>query len=175
MARAPYPGSKAAKNALAPAVLGFSRANCSVGRTLEIVGERWTILVLREAFYGVRRFDEMLSAVGCARNILSDRLAKLLDEGVLRRTPYRDDGQRERYEYRLTDKGLELFPVLLALLQWGDKWLADAKGPPVEVHHRACQTRVSVEIRCAEGHGPLGPRDTEPLPTAAARRLPRKG
>ena len=151
-------------------VIRYSRDNCSVARTVAVLGERWTILVFREAFYGVRRFDELLGNIGCARNMLANRLAMLVEEGVLRRAPYRDGGQRERFEYRLTEKGLELFPVLVALMSWGDKWLADANGPPVAIRHRDCTATVHMEIRCAKGHGPLGPRDTEPVPTKAARR-----
>jgi DNA-binding HxlR family transcriptional regulator len=142
----------------------LARDGCSVALALGVLGERWTILVLREAFYGVKRFDEMLEAVGCARNLLSARLATLVENGILVRSPYRDEGQRERFEYRLTEKGRELFPVLLALMQWGDRWLVDAStnGPPVEILHRACGARVAVELVCEGGHRHLGPRDTAP-------------
>lgn len=152
--------------------LQFSSENCSVARALEILGERWTLLVLREAFYGVRRFDEMLKAIGCARNILSDRLATLVENGILKRVPYRDEGQRERFEYRLTAKGHEIFPILIALLRWGDRWCADAAGPPIEVLHNGCGARVHAELHCESGHGPLTARDTRPYPTSAA--LPRR-
>jgi DNA-binding HxlR family transcriptional regulator len=147
----------------------YSAENCSIRRTLDIVGEKWTLLVLREAFYGVRRFDDFHRALGCARNILSARLKMLVDEGILSRHPYRDPGARARAEYRLTDKGLELFPALVALMQWGDRWAADPAGPPVEVHHRECGRRVAVELRCTAGHGPLSARETEALPGAGAR------
>lgn len=139
----------------------LDRRGCSVGLAMDILGERWTILVLREAFYGVRRFDEMQKAIGCARNVLADRLATLVEHDILRRLPYREEGQRERFEYRLTEKGKELFPVIVALLQWGDRWLAK-DGGPVEVLHRECGAEVHAELRCAHGHGGLGPRDTEP-------------
>jgi DNA-binding HxlR family transcriptional regulator len=147
----------------------YSAENCSIRRTLDIVGEKWTLLVLREAFYGVRRFDDFRRALGCARNILSARLKTLVDEGILSRHPYREPGARLRDEYRLTDKGIELFPALVALMQWGDRWAADAAGPPVEVHHRDCGRRVAVELRCRAGHGPLSARETEALPGAGAR------
>ena len=87
--------------------------------------------MLREAFFGVRRFEDFHRVLGCARNILSARLKTLADEGILAREPYREPGSRVRYEYRLTDKGLDLFPVLVALMQWGDRWRAGAAGPPV--------------------------------------------
>lgn len=155
---------------MTPGRLEFSAENCPVAATLGVVGEKWTLLVIREAFYGVRRFEDLLSAIGCARNLLGDRLRKLVDGGILTRAAYRDEGQRERFEYRLTERGLELAPVLLALMQWGDRWLGGKAGPPVVVHHRECDAPVHVEIRCARGHGPLGPRDTMPKPGPGARR-----
>jgi DNA-binding HxlR family transcriptional regulator len=142
--------------------------NCSIARTLDIVGEKWSLLVLREAFYGVRRFSDFQRALGCARNLLSARLATLVAEGILSREPYREPGRRARFEYRLTDKGLELFPALVALMQWGDRWTSDPAGPPVEVRHRECGEPVAVELRCAAGHRPLSARDTEALPGAGA-------
>jgi DNA-binding HxlR family transcriptional regulator len=147
----------------------YSTENCSIRRTLEIVGEKWTLLVLREAFYGVRRFDDFHRALGCARNILSARLRTLVDESILDRTPYREPGRRARDEYRLTEKGIELFPALVALLQWGDRWTADAAGPPVEVRHRDCGRAVRAELRCHADHGPLSARDTEAVPGPGAR------
>lgn len=147
---------------------GYSAANCSVKRTLDIVGEKWTLLVLREAFYGARRFEQFYAGVGCARNILSDRLVTLIEHDLLRREPYREPGRRQREEYRLTDKGLELFPALLALMQWGDKWAADAAGPPVEVRHRDCDQPIEVVLRCAAGHDRLTARDAAPVPGPGA-------
>jgi DNA-binding HxlR family transcriptional regulator len=133
---------------------------CSIQRTLEIVGERWTLLVLREAFYGLRRFDEFQRGLGCARNILSNRLATLVDHGLLTRRPYREPGQRPRDEYRLTEKGLELFPVIIALMRWGDRWEADADGPPIVVRHSGCDAPVEAVLRCEHGHEPLTARET---------------
>jgi DNA-binding HxlR family transcriptional regulator len=147
----------------------YSAENCSIRRTLDVVGEKWTLLVLREAFYGVRRFDGFARSVGCARNILSARLGTLVDEGLLRREPYREPGQRARVEYRITEKGIELFPAIVSLMQWGDRWAVDPDGPPVEVVHRGCGAPVSVGITCAAGHGPLTARDTEAKPGAGAR------
>jgi len=143
-----------------------SNEDCSIKRTLDVLGERWTLLVLREAFYGVRRFDDLQRNIGCARNILSRRLATLVAQGILRREPYREPKSRSRYEYRLTDKGLELFPILIALMQWGDRWAAYPHGPPVTVRHRGCEAAVEVVIQCAAGHGPLTARDTRPVLSA---------
>jgi DNA-binding HxlR family transcriptional regulator len=143
--------------------------NCSIARTLDIVGEKWTLLVLREAFYGVRRFADFHRALGCARNILSARLKRLVDEDILTPEPYRDPGSRPRVEYRLTDKGIELFPALVALMQWGDRWAADDSGPAVELRHRECQLPIHLELRCSAGHGPLSARDTQALPGPGAK------
>jgi DNA-binding HxlR family transcriptional regulator len=147
----------------------YSTENCSIHATLEIVGEKWTLLVLREAFFGVRRFADFHAGLGCARNILSTRLKTLVDEGILAREPYREPGSRRRYEYRLTEKGLDLFPVLIALMQWGDRWSAAAAGPAVELQHRDCDREVGVELRCAAGHGPLGAREVRARAGGGAR------
>jgi DNA-binding HxlR family transcriptional regulator len=147
----------------------YSAENCSIQRTLEIVGEKWSLLVLREAFYGVRRFSDFEHALGCARNILSARLATLVEHGILAREPYREPGSRVRYEYRLTEKGIELFPAIVALMRWGDRWTSDEAGPPVDVLHRYCGEPVVAELRCAAGHGPLSARETEAVPGAGAK------
>lgn len=147
----------------------YSAENCSIKRTLEIVGERWTLLVLREAFYGARRFEQFHSHVGCARNILSDRLGTLVEHGLLSREPYREPGARQRDEYRLTEKGLDLFPAVIALMQWGDRWEVDRDGPPVRVEHRDCGAPLQVSLRCASGHDDLSARDATPVPGPGAR------
>src|ERR1700721_654669 len=95
-----------------PWILDYDTANCSIGAAVKIIGERQTFLVLREAFNGVRRFDDMQPPPAMPRQVLSDRLARLIDEGLLRKVPYQDSGQRRRYEYRLTDKGLDLYLLL---------------------------------------------------------------
>src|SRR5688500_9729593 len=113
--------------------LRYTDENCTIKGALEIVGEKWSLLVLREAFLGIRRFDDFHRTLGCARNLLSDRLAKLVDHGVLERVAYREPGQRRRHEYLLTEKGFDLQPALVALMQWGDRWTAGPDGAPVEV------------------------------------------
>jgi DNA-binding HxlR family transcriptional regulator len=134
---------------------------CSVARTLDIVGERWTLLILRDAFNGVRRFDDFQQSLGVARNILTDRLLTLVAHGVLERRRYQE--HPPRYEYRLTPKGLDLYPVLLSLLQWGDRYLAGEDGPPVEVVHAGCGGHAAAAVLCTSCGQPLAPRDTRRL------------
>src|ERR671935_3011520 len=105
---------------------------CSIARAMEILGERWTFLILREAFYGVRRFSDMQRNLGIARNILSNRLQTLVSAGILERRRYQEEP--ERYEYRLTATGRDLYPAIIAIMRWGDEHLSDA-SPPVELHH----------------------------------------
>ena len=132
--------------------LEYDTHNCSIQRTLEVIGEKWTILVLREAFNGVRRFDQIRNHVGVSDPILSDRLHKLVAQGVLEASPYREPGRRTRNEYRLTQKGRDLYPVMIALLRWGDRYQADSAGPSVEVTHRDCGAPVEAMVQCARGH-----------------------
>jgi DNA-binding HxlR family transcriptional regulator len=153
-----------------PGRAAFDAETCSIKRTLDVLGERWTLLVLREAFYGVRRFEDFQRHIGCARNVLASRLAGLVEEGVMRREPYREPKRRARHEYRLTEKGRDLLPILIALMQWGDRWRAGEGGPAVEVRHRGCGAPVEVIVRCADGHGPLTARDTRPMPGPGAVR-----
>src|SRR5436305_452874 len=101
-----------------------STYNCSIAKTLDVVGERWSFLILREAFLGVRRFDQMQADLGIARNILSDRLGKLVEGGILERRKYQD--RPARFEYRLTEKGIDLYPIVVTIMTWGDKHLAPA-------------------------------------------------
>lgn len=146
----------------------YSAENCSVARTLAVVGEKWTLLLLREAFYGVRRFADFQANLGIARNLLATRLSTLVDHGILRRTAYQEPGSRPRQEYRLTDKGRDLFPALVALLQWGDAYLADPAGPAVVIQHQDCDQPVRAILRCAAGH-PLTARDAQAIPGPGAR------
>jgi DNA-binding HxlR family transcriptional regulator len=111
----------------------FAEMNCSVARTLEVVGEWWTMLVIREAFNGVRRFDDFQGRLGIARNVLASRLQSLVDHGVLERRQYQD--RPPRCEYRLTEKGRDLYPVLVSMLDWGDRWTAGPEGPPLKLTH----------------------------------------
>ncbi|WP_319463404.1 helix-turn-helix domain-containing protein [Micromonospora sp. RTP1Z1] len=153
-----------------PAALDWSVENCTIARAMAILGERWTLVVLREVFNGIRRFDDMRVRTGIPRQVLTNRLATLVEEGVLRREPYREPGSRVRHEYRLTEKGLDLWPVLVAVLGWGDRYLADPDGSPLRVTHRDCGAEVHVELRCAAGHEVTDPRDVVPRPGPGARR-----
>jgi DNA-binding HxlR family transcriptional regulator len=150
--------------------LDYESANCNIAAALEIVGEKWTFLVLREAFNGVRRFDDMQRRTGAPRQVLSNRLAHLIAEGILRKSPYQEPGQRPRSEYRLTEKGIDLFPVIAALLAWGDKHAA-AAGPQVLLTHRDCGAPVGLQLACADGHVLGSARDVTPVPGPGARRV----
>jgi DNA-binding HxlR family transcriptional regulator len=125
---------------------------CSIARTLDLVGDRWTLLVLRDVANGVGRFDELAGHLGIARNILSGRLARLTNAGLVERGAYREPGARERYEYGLTGPGRELIPILLAFMDWGDRNLAGPDGPPAVVRHAGCGARIRVTLECEEGH-----------------------
>jgi len=112
----------------------LDRMNCSIASALELIGEGWTILILREAFFGVRRFEDFQRHLGIARNILTDRLRTLCDSGILQRVPIKQGAKR--YEYKLTHMGLDLYPTLIALNQWGDRWLRPEQGAPVKFIER---------------------------------------
>ncbi len=139
---------------------------CSIARALEVLGERWTLLVLRESFLRVRRFEDFQRNLGVARNVLTDRLGRLVDEGILRREPYQD--RPARFEYRLTDKGLELWPIMMTLMQWGDRHYAESDGPPVVIRHRDCGGEVTTHLLCAKCGAELGPRDVRAEPRLGA-------
>ena len=153
-----------------PAALDWSADNCTIGRAMEILGERWTVVVLREIFSGLRRFDEMRERTNVPRQVLSNRLALLVEHGILRRQPYQEPGARVRHEYRLTEKGLDLYPILVAVREWGDRYLADPAGPALLTVHRDCGASVRVELRCEEGHKLASPREAAPRPGPGAQR-----
>lgn len=152
-----------------PPALAFATDNCTVGRAMEILGERWTFVVLREVFNGVRRFEDMRRHTGIPRQVLTNRLAALVDHDILRREPYREAGQRERHEYRLTTRGLDLYPVLVAVARWGDRYLADPDGPPVDFVHRDCEQPVQVHLACEAGHEVPDPRQVATRPGPGVR------
>ena len=154
-----------------PWILDYDSANCAIGAAVDILGERSTFLVLREAFNGVRRFDDMQRRTGMPRQVLSQRLARLVAEGLLRKVPYQQAGQRSRAEYRLTEKGLDLYPVLVALMEWGDKYEVGACGPQVLLRHRDCGEPVELQLACAEGHVLESAREVTPVPGPGARKI----
>jgi DNA-binding HxlR family transcriptional regulator len=154
-----------------PWILDYDSANCAIGATVAIIGERSTFLVLREAFNGVRRFDDMARRTGIPRQVLSDRLARLVREGLLRKVPYQDAGQRARWEYRLTSKGLDLYPALVALLEWGNQHAVGPAGPQVELRHRDCGEPVHLQLACEAGHVLDDAREVTPVPGPGARKI----
>ncbi|MGW5663125.1 winged helix-turn-helix transcriptional regulator [Streptomyces sp. NPDC003758] len=130
----------------------WSMANCSIARALEIVGTKTALLIMREAFFGTRRFDDFARRVGIGEPATSARLKELTAAGLLERVPYREPGQRTRYAYQLTEKGRDFMPVLVALRQWGDTWAAGEQGPPVVVRHKECGAAVHAVLQCEDGH-----------------------
>jgi DNA-binding HxlR family transcriptional regulator len=141
---------------------------CSIARTLEVLGERWTLLVIRDVFNGRRRFDQIQENLGVARNVLSNRLARLVEEGILEKRAYQE--RPPRYEYFLTQQGLDLWPVLVGLLHWGDRYLAEPEGPPMVVRHKGCDGVVDERGSCERCGERLQARDayTELGPGAPA-------
>ena len=125
--------------------------HCTIARALDVVSTRSAFLVLREAFWGTTRFDDFAERAGISEPVAAKRLRDLVDEGLLEREEYRDPGRRSRQGYRLTEKGADLFPALVALQQWGDRWL-DESGGPMELRHRDCGAVVSVQLECSAGH-----------------------
>jgi DNA-binding HxlR family transcriptional regulator len=135
----------------------FSQWPCSVARTVDFLGDWWTPLVLREAFYGVRRFDDFAQSLRIGRNVLTQRLNRLVEEGLMEKVPYQD--RPVRHEYVLTEKGRDFFPVLLALMRWGDKWTAGEDGPPVVLRHESCGHATHAEMVCSHCREPLAYED----------------
>ncbi len=147
----------------------WDRSRCSVAGTLAVIGEKWSLLVLREAFLGVRRFADFQRVLGAPRAVLTDRLNTLVDQEILRRVPYQAQGERQRHEYRLTQKGIDLYPTLVALMAWGDKYLAE-DDVPLELRHRDCGEPVHLGLICDAGHELSGARDVRPVPCVPAGR-----
>lgn len=154
-----------------PWVLDYDTANCTIGAAVGMIGEKWTFLVLREMFSGVRRFADLQRRTHAPRQVLSDRLSRLVAGGLLRKAPYREHGQRTRYEYRLTEKGFDLYPVLVALMQWGDKHATGPAGPATRLTHRDCGEPIRLQITCARGHPVASAREVTVVPGPGARRI----
>lgn len=142
---------------------------CSVARSLSVVGERWTMLIIRDAFLGTRRFDEFQRNLGITRHRLSERLGKLVEAGVLVKVPYNE--RPLRHEYRLTRKGLGLYPVLLTLARWGDEWMDKGEGAPMEYVHQKCGHITHPVLTCSECNEPLRPQEVTPQLGPALRAL----
>jgi DNA-binding HxlR family transcriptional regulator len=151
----PMPKSKRHRRSSDPAVLDRGRPS-SVARTLKAIGDRWSFMVIREAFFGVRRFDELQNKLGIAPNILTDRLNRMVGQGFFSRHKYQD--LPPRFEYRLTEKGKDLYGPLIAMLRWGDRWLANGR-PPLVLTHVACGGDFSPTVMCDQCRRPLAAHD----------------
>src|SRR5262249_39071986 len=143
----------------------FGEMACSIARTLDVVGEPWSPLIVRDVFVGITKFDQIQAELGISRKVLTERLKHLVDHGVLDRRAY---DERPGYEYVLTDRGYELVDVLMARVAWGDKWLAGKAGPPVLYRHHACGKVSHVDPRCSECGEPMHARDVDVLPGPGA-------
>lgn len=140
----------------------FAEWPCSVARTVDLLGDWWTPLVLRDAYYGVRRFDDFQRDLKIGRNILTERLNRLVAEGLLERVPYQV--RPVRHEYVLTEKGRDFFPVLVAMMRWGDRWLAGEAGPPIRLQHRPCGHEMEAEVVCSHCGEPIELADVRARP-----------
>ncbi len=145
----------------------YDQQVCSIARALEIVGERWSLLIMRDVLRGMHRFDDLQESLGVTRSVLSARLAWLVDEGLLRRHRYQE--RPPRYEYRATRKGVELWPVLMHLMQWGDRHYPAEGGPPTLVEHRGCGGRVNEHLICERCGEPMGASDVQGVPGPGGR------
>src|SRR5580693_6915385 len=138
---------------------------CSIARTLDVVGEKWALLAVREVFLGNRKFDEMVRRTGAPRDTLAARLRTLVGAGIRERRPYSE--HPARFEYHLTDAGRDLYPVIVTLMRWGDQYLAGEAGPPLLLQHH-CGHQLTAQVICQSCGEPLRARDTTPLPAADA-------
>ena len=151
-------------------VLGVKRTDtsawpCTIARSADVLGDHWNLLLIRQACLGTRRFDDFQSALGIGRNILSQRLARLVDEGLLH--PRRVPGDPPRYEYRLTDKGRDVYPILAAMAAWGDRWLTGPEGTPLVLHHTTCDHDMHAVVVCSECDEPIDVAQSAPSPVPA--------
>ena len=135
---------------------------CSVARSVAVIGDRWTLMILRDCFLGVRRFEAFQERLGISRTIIADRLKHLTEEGVLKRVPYQE--HPTRHEYRLTDKGLDLHPVVMAIVHWGDRHYAGEAGPPLLHRHKTCGCDFHPVQTCSECGEPVDARAVETRP-----------
>lgn len=138
---------------------------CSIAASLEVVGERWSLLIIRDVLRGKRRFDQIQTSLGIARNVLTKRLNRLIETGILERRPYQTSP--ERFEYFLTEKGLDLWPVLMAYLEWGDKHCESEAGPPRLIVHKDCGGEVDGRRICQKCGAHLDVREAESIPGPA--------
>ena len=149
----------------------FSDMECSIARTLEVIGERWSLLIVRDAFYGIRRFDDFRQDLGIARNVLTDRLNTLVAQGVFEKRQYEE--RPPRYEYVLTRKGRELLPVILTMMRWGSQWEFGGEPAPVKLLHTTCGNESEPYVACSHCKAELHWREllTEPIPVRLPQRV----
>jgi DNA-binding HxlR family transcriptional regulator len=145
----------------------YENQACSIAGALEVVGERWSLLIVRDILLGLRRFDELQAHLGIARNVLQTRLTRLAEHGVIERVPYQQ--RPPRHEYRLTDKGLDLWPTIVALMKWGDRYATPEGGPAVVIEHRGCGGAVDEHRICERCGAKLGARDAIGRPGPGAK------
>lgn len=138
----------------------FANQPCGVARTMDIVGELWSFMIIRNVFLGVRRFEGLRANLSISRKVLTERLELLVGRGILERRPYQE--RPPRFEYRLTPMGVDLFPVLMALARWGNRWLADARGAPIEFVHRKCGQVTQARVVCNVCGEDLGAHNVRP-------------
>jgi DNA-binding HxlR family transcriptional regulator len=150
----------------------LSKEDCSLSRTLAVIGDRWTLLILRDAFLRVRRFEEFETSLKIARRVLSERLALLVDEDIFKKVPYQ--AKPVRFEYRLTQKGLDLYPAILHMVHWGDKHVPTKAGPPVVHTHVACGHDFRAVLSCSQCGAAVGARDVAARSTRAGPSRSRK-
>ncbi|MFT4824301.1 MAG: DNA-binding HxlR family transcriptional regulator [Halioglobus sp.] len=133
---------------------------CSVARTLSVIGDRWSLLILRDIFLGTRRFEDLCKQLGVSRPALTQRLRKLEQQDVLHKRAYQD--KPTRFEYHLTEKGVDLYPIIMTMAQWGDKWQGDGNGPPIEYQHKTCGHKTQAVMCCSECDEPLNAWEVSP-------------
>ncbi|MET7426684.1 helix-turn-helix domain-containing protein [Dactylosporangium sp. NPDC005555] len=144
----------------------FAGMACSIARTLDVIGEPWSPLILRDVYVGINRFDQLQDDLGISRKVLAQRLAWLVEQGVMERRQY--SGRPPRHEYVLTTKGRELCDLLLVMVGWGDRWTAGDAGPPVLHRHHACGEIARAELRCSHCGEPMRATDIDVLPGPGA-------
>lgn len=140
---------------------------CSIARTLSVVGDRWTMLIIRDVFLGIRRFDGMQRDLRLTPHRLSDRLRKLVRDGILTRVEY--EKRPRRFEYRLTEKGVDLYPLIVTMIEWGDRWMAGRAGVPIELIHRPCGHSIKPHLTCPNCETRIEPREMSVRPGPALR------
>ncbi|MBK5222470.1 MAG: helix-turn-helix transcriptional regulator [Acidimicrobiia bacterium] len=135
---------------------------CTIARASDLLGDGWNLLIVRQACLGARRFEEFHDGLGIGRNVLTSHLHRLVDEGVFDRVPYQD--RPPRHEYRLTDKGRDIFPVLVAMAAWAERWMTGSEGTPLVFHHQSCDHDMHGEVVCSHCHDPIAVRDVGARP-----------